>query len=136
VTDTRDAIERCLDEDKWVNVARFKAKHLQGEFTIEFGNHGTEPPVWNIASHPPVEASDFGETFVHDSSDAYVLLNSDALNTDDAVRELEEIAATADATSVHLATTFRGAEVGMPDFRGMAKHYIIDPLRRRIGGRK
>jgi len=132
VSDTHDALSRCLDTDEYVNVARFKAKHVEGEFTIEFGNHGTEPPVWNIASHPPVDASDFEERFVHDSSDTFVVVNSDAGDADEAIAELGGIVSTANATSVHLVTTFRGAEFGMPDFAGMAKHYIVDPLRRRI----
>ncbi len=133
MNDARNALEECLDPDEYHTVARFSADTGSEEFLFEFGTHGTEAPVWNIAGSPPVDEGDFEERFVHGSGSGYVLVNSEAETADEALNELEELAVEAGATRVELEKTFAGAENPLKDLYDVVQHYIVEPIERRVG---
>jgi len=133
VTRTQEAIERCLDEGQYHSVARFSADAGDSEFTIEFGNQVADPPVWNLASDPPGELSRYHEFIIRDSGHGYILLESEAETVDEAIEELEEIASTAGANRVEFVKTFAGAENPLKDLRDIVEHYLVEPVRRRVG---
>jgi len=133
VTGTREAIERCLDEDEYHSVARFSGDTGDSQFTIEFGNQVTDPPVWNLASDPPGELSRYHKFIIRDSGHGYILLESEAETVDEAIEELEEIASTTGAEHVELVKTFAGAENPLKDLCDIVEHYLVEPVRRRVG---
>lgn len=138
---TRSALEECLDPDEYHTVARFRAYHSDGEFSIEFGCHGTEAPVWNVSNDPPLEDAWFDDWWVHERDlgdrfqSAYIMLNSDAKDAEAAVHELVAIADELDVDRVEFVKTFAGAENPLKDLRDVVHHYIVEPIQRRIGGR-
>lgn len=128
------ALARCLDPDEYATVARFRVFHPDSTFSIEFGAHVDDAPVWNIAKSPPVGAEDFAEWPVRDAGRGYVLVDSTAETAVEAADELDALVAETDATDYELAKTFAGAENPLKDLKDVIQNYVADPLRRVFGG--
>lgn len=129
MTTATTALERCLDPDEYVTVSRFVVEHADGDFTVEFGAHGSDPPVWNLARDPPVDAASLPEWEVVDDGRRYLLLDSDATDALEAREELEAILWTVDAEDAKLVKTFAGAENPVTDLVDLVQHHVINPLR-------
>lgn len=127
------ALERCLDEDEWPTVARFRAWTPMCEFSVEFGAQGVDPPAWNVADSPPIMPDSLDHWPVRDDGRNRVLLESQAQTGDEALDELVEIAEAFGASDITLQKTFAGAEHPLKDLRDLASHHVIEPAKSIIG---